>query len=167
MPEAIRRIEPLPLGMAAWAPFGWLPVDDTDPLDGSHRLAFEWGDPHVNIIGHDRDEVPRVSGGLRCDVMYRHLTHTQALMSLDHRCVLAVAVADLDFDGPAAADSVAAFVMEPLESVVLHQGTWHWGPYPMTAQRVRLFNVQGLRYTEDNDRVDLATRGGSVVVRTG
>ena len=45
---------------------------DTDPKDGQHRLAFEWGDAHVNIIGHRRDEVPAAHDGLRCEVLYRH-----------------------------------------------------------------------------------------------
>ena len=40
------------LSEEAWAPFGWLPVADTDPRDGEHRLSFAWDDVHVNIIGH-------------------------------------------------------------------------------------------------------------------
>jgi hypothetical protein len=42
--------------------------------------------------------------------------------------------------------------------VVLHRGTWHWGPFPVDADSVRLFNVQGLRYAEDNTCIDLASR---------
>jgi hypothetical protein len=165
--DSTRRIAPLPLSVAAWAPFGWLPVDDSDPEDGSHRLSFEWGDPHVNVIGHARVEVPAFPGGLRCDVLYRHLTHTQVLMPLDHRCVVAVAAPGLDFDAPDAVDAVTAFVIDPLQTVVLHRGTWHWGPFPVVAPEVRLFNVQGLRYVEDNGSIDLASRGKSVEVLTG
>jgi hypothetical protein len=51
-----------------------------------------------------------------------------------------------------------------LEPVVLHKGTWHWGPFPVAADAVRLFNVQGLRYAEDNACVDLASRGLEVDV---
>ena len=142
-----------------WAPFGWLPVEDTDPADGSHRLEFEWADPHVNIIGHSRDEVPTIDGGLRCNMMYRHLTHTQTLMPIDVECVVAVAPPGTEFAGPADLRLVRAFVLEPLESLVLHRGTWHWGPFPTRTDQVRLFNVQGLRYSEDNDMVDLAARG--------
>ena len=44
---------------------------------------------------------------------------------------------------------------------MLHQGTWHWGPFPIRdASSVRLLNVQGRRYAEDNASVDLS---GSVV----
>jgi hypothetical protein len=48
--------------------------------------------------------------------------------------------------------------------VVLHRGTWHWGPYPLAAEAVRLFNVQGLRYREDNESVDLEAIEASVDV---
>ena len=74
---AVRRLQAEPLTEAAWTPFGWIPVADTDPRDGEHRLRFEWDDAHVNVIGHSLDEVERTDGGLRCDEMFRHLTHTQ------------------------------------------------------------------------------------------
>jgi hypothetical protein len=47
---------------------------------------------------------------------------------------------------------------------VLHRGTWHWGPFPILGDEVRLFNVQGLRYAEDNRCMDLAGKGLSVDV---
>ena len=69
-----------------------------------------------------------------------------------------------------AADDVAqvrAFVLEVQEPIVLHRGTWHWGPYPIGADSVELFNVQGLRYAEDNAMVDLAERVLAVEVLVG
>jgi hypothetical protein len=59
-----RKVSPEPLSEEAWAPFGWLPVADTDPRDGDNRLSFAWDDVHVNIIGHARAEVPQTSDGL-------------------------------------------------------------------------------------------------------
>ena len=47
---------------------------------------------------------------------------------------------------------------------MLHRGTWHWGPFPLEGPEVRLFNVQGLRYAEDNRCVDLASKDLSVEV---
>jgi ureidoglycolate hydrolase len=163
MDDAAAPIRPDSLTAEAWAPYGWLPVPDTDPADGAERLAFEWADVHVNIISHRRDEVPEVAGGLRCEVLFRHDSHTQVLMSLDATCVVVVAPAAIRPDS--ALDQVRAFVLPPLTAVVLHQGTWHWGPYPLTAEVVSLFNVQGLRYREDNRSVDLAAVGSAVEVR--
>jgi hypothetical protein len=85
-------------------------------------------------------------------------------MAIDVPAVIAVAPADVDFSEPADVESIHAFRLEPLEPLVLHRGTWHWGPFPVDAPSVRLFNVQGLRYAEDNARVDLAARGMDVEV---
>ena len=162
--RGLRRVSPEALMEESWAPFGWLPVDDTDPRDGTHRLEYEWADPHVNIIGHSRSEVPAISGGLVCEMLYRHATHTQAIMALDHPCVIAVAPAGLALDNHAEAHLIRVFAMEPLQSLVLGRGTWHWGPFPTRTESVRLFNVQGIRYAEDNEMVDLASRGMAVEV---
>jgi len=164
---AARRIEARRITDGDWAPFGWLPRRDTDPRDGEQRLEFAWEDPHVNIISHGKGEIPAVPGGLRCDMAYRHATHTQTLMALDHRSVLAVAPADVVFRGPPDADSLVAFLLHPLESLVLARGTWHWGPFPFESDVVTLFNVQGMRYAEDNEMADLAGVGGSVDVLVG
>jgi ureidoglycolate hydrolase len=160
------RIEPQPLTEEAWAPFGWIPIADTDPRDGEHRLHYELADPHVNVIGHTLDEVPKVPGGLRCEMLYRHATHTQALLVLDHPCVIAVAEPGAVLDDPADVDRVSAFLLQPLQSLVLYRSTWHWGPFPTRTDEVRLFNVQGLRYAEDNEMLDLAARGLALDVLT-
>jgi ureidoglycolate hydrolase len=157
-------VRPEPLTEASWAPFGWLPVADTDPADGTHRMEFEWDDVHVNLIGHARAEVPETPLGLRCEMLFRHDTHTQSVMSLNVPAVIAVAPAGVEFSDPADAESIHVFSMDPLEALVLHRGTWHWGPFPVSAPEVRLFNVQGLRYAEDNRCVDLAARDMAVDV---
>jgi ureidoglycolate hydrolase len=166
MGEQVRHITPVPLTRDGWAPFGWLPVADTDPTDGDQRLDYAWHDVHVNIIGHRRDEVPTAADGLCCEVLFRHATHTQVVMPLDVTAVVVVAPAGLPMASGSDVDQVRAFVIEPLSAIVLHRGTWHWGPYPMAGESVSLFNVQGLRYSEDNDSVDLAALGQPVVVRT-
>lgn len=158
------RIEAHPLTEEAWSPYGWLPVADTDPRDGSHRLHFEWADAHVNVIGHTTEEVPVIPGGLRCQMLYRHVTHTQVLMVLDHPCVLAVAPPWSSLSAPADAGRIEAFRLEPLQALVLYRATWHWGPFPVGYDEVRLFNVQGLHYAEDNEMADLAAAGWAVDV---
>jgi ureidoglycolate hydrolase len=159
-----RVVVPERLSRAAWEPFGWLPVADTDPRDGDHRMTFEWADAHVNLIGHARTEVPATASGYRCEMLFRHDTHTQALMPLNVPAVIAVAPAGLELIDEPETEAIRAFRIEPLESLVLHRGTWHWGPFPIEGPEVRLFNVQGLRYAEDNRCVDLAGRGLAVDV---
>lgn len=155
--ESFHVVEARAVSAEAWAPFGWLPVPDTDPTDGEHTLRYEWDDAHLNTIEHTTDEVDATARGLRCAVMYRHETHTQVLTPLDAPSVIAVAPGDRTFGRPEDLAAIRAFVVEPGATVVLHQGTWHWGPYPIRGARsVRLLNVQGRRYAEDNASVDLS-----------
>jgi ureidoglycolate hydrolase len=150
-----------------WAPFGWVPVADTDGRDAVHTLAFAWGDAHLNFISHGPEEVKHANEGLVVDAFYRHDSHTQALMPVNCESVIAVAPAIVDFSGPHQLEAVKAFVLRPGTVFVLHRGTWHWGPFPLGAQPVRLLNLQGRRYREDNTSVDLQSRlGARVVVRT-
>ena len=92
-----RAVAPEPLTETGWSPFGWLPVPDLDPRDGQQTMTFEWADAHVNLIGHARAEVPETPGGLRCEMLFRHDTHTQALMPLNVPAVIVVAPAALDY----------------------------------------------------------------------
>lgn len=153
-------LRPEPLTEAAWEPFGWIPVDDTDPRDAALAYEFTWGDAHVNVISHARDEVEASESGLLCDGFYRHDTHTQVLFPLDAASVVAVAPAGVGFGDPTDAGAVRAFRLQPLQPLTLARGTWHWGPFPVDAARVRIFNVQGKRYREDNTHVDLAAALG-------
>ncbi len=163
----VRRLVPETLTAAAWAPFGWLPVADTDPEDGRHRLEFAWDDAHVNVIGHSVAELSAAVGALRCEALFRHDTHTQVLMALDHDAVIVVAPRDLSFAHEDDLAEVRAFTVAPLQPLVLHRGTWHWGPYPLAAPEVRLFNVQGLRYRDDNRCADLRAQGLALEVEVG
>ena len=92
-------------------------------------------------------------------MLFRHDTHTQSVMALNVPAVIAVAEASVDFSAHNDRDAIAVFRLEPLEPIVLDRGTWHWGPFPVEADEVRLFNVQGLRYAQDNACVDLVARG--------
>jgi ureidoglycolate hydrolase len=153
-----------PLTAEQWAPFGWLPVRDTDPRDGTSRLQFEWDDVHLNIIAHFSDEIPHVSNGLVCQTLFRHVTHTQALMVLDNDALMVVAAPGTSLTSAADLNTLAAFELRAKDSFVLHQGTWHWGPFPITADEVTLYNIQGLRYAEDNECCDLTTISRTVEV---
>ena len=158
------RIVAEPVAQETWAPFGWIPVTDTDPADGAHRLEFEWADPHVNVISHAPDEIERDPAGLLCDRMYRHATHTQVLLALNGPSVIAVAPPGADLATAEGAGSVRAFRLEPFQSVVLHRGTWHWGPFPLGDEPVLLFNIQGFGYARDNECADLSSLGTELSV---
>lgn len=155
-------VEAEPLAAAAWAPFGWLPVADTDPADGARTLHFEWADPHLNVIGHAPDEVEHTDGGLVCAGLYRHRTHTQMLMPRNCDAVVAVAPPGHEF-GTFGVGALRAFLVGPLDAFVLERGTWHWGPFPIGDEPVELLNVQGRRYADDNEYADLAQLTGTVV----
>lgn len=162
-----RRVKAADLTPEAWSPFGWLPLEDTDPQDGAKSLEFEWGDPHANVISHAPDEIEHVGPAFHCDRLYRHDTHTQALLVLNCDAVVAVAPSDVDFSDPSDFDKVRAFELHPLDCLVLNRGTWHWGPFPLGEEPVRLFNVQGLGYRDDNASVDLDERELGFDVVTG
>lgn len=156
-----RTVAAVPLTAAAWAPFGWLPVADTDPADTGFTYEFAWGDPHVNVISHAPGEIERTgSGALVCDRFYRHDTHTQVLLPLDVDSVVAVAPAEIELSTADDLAAVRAFALRPLEGFTLFRGTWHWGPFPVGDAPVHLWNVQGKRYAEDNICADLVARLG-------
>lgn len=164
MPVTVVPRNAQPITTETFAPFGWLPVADTDPGDGAQTLHFEWADPHLNVISHRPDEIDHAENGAPlCSVLYRHATHTQALTTLNVDAVVACAPADVDFSDPSDLDTVVAFRLRPLDTFVLHRGTWHWGPFPLGTEPVQLLNVQGLRYADDNDSVDLLDRTGAVL----
>jgi ureidoglycolate lyase len=162
-----RTLDAVPLTADAWAPFGWLPVADTDPADAGLTYEFAWGDPHVNVISHAPDEVEHTARGLVCDRFYRHDSHTQVLLPLDVPSVVAVAPAAVEFTSETDLDAVRAFALRALDGFALHRGTWHWGPFPVGDAPVHLWNVQGKRYTEDNRCADLPALGQTTFEITG
>ena len=157
MTSEVHALKAEPLTQERWAPFGWLPIRDTDPRDGRSRLEFAWNDVHLNIIAHFTDEIPHVSGGLVCQMLFRHMTHTQAIMVMDNDALMVVAEPGTSLASPDNLDALHAFHLRAKDAFVLHRGTWHWGPFPVTADEVTLYNVQGLRYAEDNECCDLTT----------
>lgn len=133
-----------------WAPFGTLPSDEGTDHDTSD-LEFLWNDGHVNFIGHTNDEIPFTTDGLPiCELLNRHDTHTQTLMPMSGPAYVVVAPADIDFSEPEHFDTIVAFRLEQYSVVHLARGTWHWGPYPLGADSVRIFNIQGRGYPNDN-----------------
>jgi ureidoglycolate hydrolase len=76
-------------------------------------------------------------------------------MVLDNDAIMVVAAPGTRLTSPEDLSALRAFHLKAKDAFVLHRGTWHWGPFPLTAQAVTLYNVQGLRYAEDNESCDL------------
>jgi len=145
LPLALRELTP-----AAFAEFGWLPDDEGAPGDCAD-LDFLWNDAHLNYIAHAGHEIAYGTRGALCTLLNRHDTHTQVLMPVDADAYVVVAPAAVDFASPAQFAAVAAFRVPRHQCFALRRGTWHWGPYPLDRRgQVRLLNVQGRRYREDN-----------------
>jgi ureidoglycolate hydrolase len=154
-------LEAVPLTGDAFAPFGVLPPNEGE--EPTADLEFLLNDGWVNYIGHTLGEIDVVDGALRCDVLNRHDTHTQTLMPVSGDAVIVVAPAANPL---ANADDIAAaraFVMRRYDCAHLHRGTWHWGPYPIGADTVRIFNIQGRGYPTDNGVAALARDLGVVL----
>ena len=138
------------LTVEGWAPFGQIPVDETEPVDPVH-LEFKLADPHCNFIFHSYDEVRRSpGGGPLCDHLNRHDTATQTLMPMNCDAVSVVAPASVDFSATQHLDTVRAFLLRRHEICNLSIGTWHWGPFPIAPGQVRLLNMQGKGFPNDN-----------------
>ena len=157
----IVTLEPQPLTVEAFTPFGVLPRDEG--VEPTADLEFTLDDGWVNYISHSLDEIDVVDGALHCDVLNRHDTHTQTLMPVSADAVMVVAPADVPMTSAADVASVGAFLVRRYECVHLHRGTWHWGPYPVGAPELRIFNIQGRGYPSDNTVAALAGELGTVV----
>jgi ureidoglycolate hydrolase len=153
-------LEPQPLSREAFAPFGVLPPDEGGAPTAD--LEFLLDDGWVNYIGHTLDEVEVVDGALHCDVLNRHDTHTQTLMPVSGDSLIVVAPADVPLTSDDQLATVQAFVVRRYECVHLRRGTWHWGPYPIGAGSVRVFNIQGRGYPDDNGVATFARDLGAV-----
>ena len=148
-------LEPIAATAASFAPYGVLPSDEGDG-NPTADLEFLQDDGWVNYIGHSLDEIEVHDGFLRCELLNRHDTHTQTLMPVTADAVVVVAPAEYDFSEPEHFEAVRAFALPRLTCVHLHRGTWHWGPYPVGTDFVRMLNIQGRGYPNDNGIVWLA-----------
>jgi ureidoglycolate hydrolase len=148
-------LQATPVTEATFAPFGVLPPDEGDGHPTAD-LEFTRDDGWVNFIAHRLDEIDAPDGAYRCDVLNRHDTHTQTLMPMTGPAVIVVAPAAADFSNDDDFRSVTAFRMRQYQCVHLHRGTWHWGPYPVGADELRIFNIQGRGYPTDNAVVRFA-----------
>ena len=57
-------------------------------------------DAHLHIIAHFTDDISYVNGGLVCQMLFRHVTHTQAIMVLDNDALMVVAAPGTSLTSP-------------------------------------------------------------------
>ena len=145
----VRTLDLQTLTYDTWAPFGTIPSDERTEHDRSD-IEFLHADGHVNFIAHSNAELTFGPRGPQCVLLNRHDTHTQTLMPMTSDAYVVVAPASAIFDSPEDFDQVAAFTLPQHSVVTLARGTWHWGPYPIEAETLRLFNIQGRGYADDN-----------------
>jgi len=163
MSDQLRTIElkPEPATLESFAPYGVIPPFEGDG-NPTANLVFTRDDGWVNFIGHTLAEIEVRDGRMRCELLNRHDTHTQTLMPMSGDALVVVAPAEVDFSKPEHLDSVKAFALPQYACVHLHRGTWHWGPYPVGADEVRVFNIQASGWPTDNTVAEL-TRDHGVV----
>jgi ureidoglycolate lyase len=52
-------------------------------------------------------------------------------------------------------DAVRAFLLEPGSAVLLHRGTWHWAPFPLTQSADFLLALRAETPTEDIETLEI------------
>jgi ureidoglycolate hydrolase len=146
----VRRLTLETVTRETWSAFGQVPGDFGTEYDTA-SVEFVWNDGGVNFIAHSNDEISFSADGFAiCELLNRHDTHTQTLMPFDGDAYAVVAPAGVDFSRPDHFDTVRAFLLPRYSVVNLAIGTWHWGPYPIAAETLRIFNVQGRGFVNDN-----------------
>ena len=136
----------------------------------STRSTSSGTTPHLNTIEHTTDEIDahRTRAPVRGDVPARDAHAGAHRRSTRHRSSRWRPPRPT-FANAADLEAIRAFVLVPGETVVLHQGTWHWGPFPIRgavgapAQRAGTPVRRGQRVGRPQR---LADRGGQPVAGT-
>ena len=127
-----------PLTSEGWRPFGQVIGRDDCVLE-LHGADF-----HLDVLAYEWRP-------LRCELLNRHHTATQALIPLGGSpAVVVVAPREVDFSDPEHLSTIRAFTISGDVGINLAIGTWHWGPYP-TGPDVHLANFQARDVASDNE----------------
>jgi len=153
---SILTVNAEPLTAGAWQPFGQV---IGGPEQGSPSCVLELRDDavfHLDVLSYSWHP-------LRCDLLNRHHTATQALIPLGGSpAVVVVAPREVDFSDASHLDSIRAFTISGQQGINLAIGTWHWGPYP-AGPEVHLANFQARDVANDNEIAYLERDLGTVV----
>nr|WP_281416208.1 ureidoglycolate lyase [Deinococcus aestuarii] len=94
------------------------------------------------MIAHQRDPL--------LTQIERHVRTPEVFLALDGRSLFVVGA-------PGEADPVGlrAFVIGPGQGVLLHPGTWHWAPYPITPTATFLLVLRAETPEHDIETLDI------------
>ncbi len=154
--QRVLMVKAEPLSAVAWQPFGQL---IGGPDQRSVECVLELRDAAVFHL----DVLTYTWHPLRCDLLNRHHTATQALIPLGGApTLIVVAPSQVDFSEPSHLDTIRAFTISGSQGINLAIGTWHWGPYPLGPE-VHLANFQARDVANDNEIAYLERDLGVVV----
>lgn len=140
-----------PLTSEAWSPFGQVIGRDDCALELRDDAVF-----HLDVLSY-------AWRPLRCDLLNRHHTATQALIPLaGSPAVVVVAPGEVDFADEDHLSTIRAFVISGDVGINLAIATWHWGPYPLGPE-LHLANFQARDVVHDNEIAYLARDLDTVV----
>ena len=147
----VQTVDAEPLTAAGWSPFGQVIGVDDCSLELRDGAEF-----HLDVLTY-------AWRPLRCELLNRHQTATQALIPLGGApAVVVVAPGEVDLTDAAHLAQLRAFVISGEVGINLAIATWHWGPYPLGPE-VHLANFQARDVANDNEVAHLARDLGTVV----
>ncbi len=150
----VHRLTAVRVSDESFAPFGRVLGRDDD--DAARRVVarFHRGqEPMPSIILEvNPDGVPS------CGWLARHHDQTQALTPIDGPIVVVLAPAGTDPRTDIGRAAATAFVADVGEGIQLDEGVWHWAA-SVRRGAVRVANLQGHRWPEDNEIVSLEDEG--------
>ena len=150
----VRTIRASTIDPEGFAPFGRvLGTDDAAPDERVVGRFSNGQQPMPSVIREfNPDGVPH------CDWLARHLDQTQALTPIDGPIVVVLGPPGTDPTSETGFAALRAFVADIGEGLQIDEGVWHWAA-AVGRVPVRVANVQGHRWPEDNEIVSLADTG--------
>jgi ureidoglycolate lyase len=149
-----RTLDAQPLSVEAFAPFGTLltrpaaaPMLTRGDITYWHATADLSGLGASGVTGHliaHRRE-------LQLTCIERHNHTPEAFIATAGHSLLVVGK-----PGKAHDAQLCAFEMKAGQAVLLHQGTWHWAPYPLTETASFLLLLRAETAEHDVEMVDIA-----------
>lgn len=145
-----------PLDAAAFAPFGsvlGLPAGEPTLARGDITFWHATGDlaglagsgVTGHLIAHRREA--------RLTRIERHVRTPEVFLALTGRSLFVVGA-----PGDADPAGLRAFVLEAGQGVLLHPGTWHWAPYPLTETATFLLVLRAETPEHDIETFDIPPR---------